>query len=405
MKYDFTSIIDRKGKDALSVENVGKIPGFAPDAPDDGFDLIPMWIADMNFATVPTIQSEIIERTKHPIFGYFEPKESYYSSIIDWHKKRNGIKNLTKECIGYENGVLGGVISALNIFCSKGDNVLVNSPSYVKYKTVLDNNGYKMILSEMKIDETGVYRMDYEDMEKKIIDNNIHVIIICSPHNPLGRVWKKDELIKAIEIFEKYDVNIISDEIWSDLILFGNKHIPIQSISDYSKNHTIAFYAPSKTFNLSGLVGAYHIIYNKTLRERYRKESSLTNYNEMNLLSMYSLIGAYKPEGHEWLDQLLKVLSENIDYSVSFINEHFEGVNVCKPEGTYMLFVDCTKWCEIHNKTIKDIEKEAWRVGVAFQDGTIFNGPCHFRMNVALPLSKVKEALNRLDKYVFNSKK
>ena len=404
MKYNFTEIIDRKGKDGLAIDNVGKMPGFAPDGPDKDFDLIPMWIADMNFATVPTIQTEIIKRMNHPIYGYFEPREEYYNAIIEWHKNRNGFKDLKAEYIGYENGVLGSVVSGLNIFCSKGDNVLVHSPIYVRYRNILDNNGYKLVTSEMKIDDKNVYRIDYEDMEKKIKEYKIHVLIFCSPHNPCGRVWEKEELLKISEICEKYDVNIISDEIWSDLILYNNKHIPFQMVSEYAKNHTISIYAPSKTFNISGIVGAYHIIYNKTLRDRYRKESSLSNYNEMNLLSMYSLIGAYKKEGYDWLEQLLKVLGENIEFAINFIKNHFEGINVCKPEGTYMIFVDCSKWCEKHNKTIDDIEKAAWKVGVSIQDGRIFGGKCHFRMNLALPLSRVEEAFNRLEKYVFNAK-
>ena len=404
MKYNFTEIIDRKGKDGLAIDNVGKMPGFAPDGPDKDFDLIPMWIADMNFATVPTIQTEIIKRMNHPIYGYFEPREEYYNAIIEWHKNRNGFKDLKAEYIGYENGVLGSVVSGLNIFCSKGDNVLVHSPIYVRYRNILDNNGYKLVTSEMKIDDKNVYRIDYEDMEKKIKEYKIHVLIFCSPHNPCGRVWEKEELLKISEICEKYDVNIISDEIWSDLILYNNKHIPFQMVSEYAKNHTISIYAPSKTFNISGIVGAYHIIYNKTLRDRYRKESSLSNYNEMNLLSMYSLIGAYKKEGYDWLEQLLKVLGENIEFAINFIKNHFEGINVCKPEGTYMIFVDCSKWCEKHNKTIDDIEKAAWKVGVSIQDGRIFGGKCHFRMNLALPLSRVEEAFNRLEKHVFNAK-
>ena len=284
----------------------------------------------------------------------------------------------------------------------KGDNVLIHSPIYVRYNSVLDNNGYKVITSEMKKDEKNIYRIDFEDMETKIKNFKIHVMIFCSPHNPCGRVWEKEELKKLSDLCEKYQISIISDEIWSDLILYNNKHIPFYTISDYAKNNTITLYAPSKTFNISGLVGAYHIIYNTKLRERYLKESSLCNYNEMNLLSMYSLIGAYKKEGYEWLEQLLKILEENIDYCVNYINEHFKGVNVSKPEGTYMLFVDCSEWCKLNKKTIDDVEKSAWRVGVSIQDGRIFNGPCHFRMNVALPLSKVKEALKRLDKYVFN---
>lgn len=405
MKYDFTSILDREGKDALAIDAIGKLPNFSPDPPEKGFDLIPMWVADMNFPTVPTVISSISERLKHPHFGYFLKRDEYTNSIIEWHQKRNGMKDLTKECIGYQNGVLGGIVSALNVFCSKGDKVLVHSPLYIGFKMILENNGYKIIKSDLKKDEKGIYRMDYEDMEEKIKKEKIHATIFCSPHNPCGRVWEKEEIIKAMEIFEKYDVYIAADEIWSDLILHNNKHIPIQLVNDYAKNHTIAFYSVSKTFNLSGLIGSYHIVYNKFLRDRLEKESSLCHYNDMNMLSMYALIGAYKPEGYEWVDELKKVLSGNMDFALNYIKEHFKGVTFSPPEGTYMLFLDCTEWCKENNKTIEEVEKAAWKVGVAIQDGKMFDGPCHLRINLALPFSRVKEAFERLDKYVFNAKK
>ena len=331
-------------------------------------------------------------------------RDEYTNSIIGWHQKRNGTKELTKELIGYQNGVLGVIVSALNIFCSKGDKVFVHSPLYIGFKMILENNGYKIITSDLIKDKKGIYRMDYEVMEKKIKENNIHATIFCSPHNPCGRVWEKEELVKAMQIFEKYDVNIAADEIWSDLILFKNKHIPTQSVNDYAKNHTIALYAVSKTFNLSGLIGSYHIVYNKYLRDRLEKESSLCHYNDMNMLSMYALIGAYKPEGHEWVDELNQVLSGNMKYAMNFIKEHFKGVTFSPPEGTYMLFLDCTDFCKEHNKTIEEIEKACWKVGVALQDGKMFNGPNHLRLNLALPFSRVKEAFERLDKYVFNPK-
>jgi cystathionine beta-lyase len=197
---------------------------------------------------------------------------------------------------------------------------------------------------------------------------------------------------------------VVSDEIWSDIILAGHKHIPTQSVSEDAKNRTVAVYAPSKTFNLAGLIGSYHIIYNKYLRERVEKESSLCHYNSMNVLSMHALIGAYKPEGYEWTDELCQVITGNIDFAVDYIRAHFDGVEVSRPEGTYMLFVDCTDWCEKHGKTIEDVEKAAWAVGVAVQDGRMFHGPCHIRINLALPLSRVKEAFERLNKYVFNAK-
>ena len=401
MTYDFTSIIDRQGKDAIAIDGLGQREWSAPDAPKEGFDPIPMWVADMNFPTVPTVPETIIERTKHPAYGYFSPREEYFQSIIRWHEKRNGVTGLKKEHIGYENGVLGGVISALNVLCSKGDNVLLHSPTYIGFTESLTNNGYHIVHSPLSPDKDRVYRMDFADMEKKITENHIHAAIFCSPHNPCGRVWERWEVEQAMELFRKHDVTVISDEIWSDIILEGHKHIPVQSVSEDARNRTIAFYAPSKTFNLAGLVGSYHIIYNRTLMERIEKESSLSHYNEMNVLSMYALIGAYKPEGYVWVDELCQTISGNVRFACDYIDQHFEGVSVSKPQGTYMLFLDCSKWCEAHGTTIDEVEKTGWDVGVAWQDGRRFHGPCHIRMNLALPLSRVQEAFERLRKYVF----
>lgn len=403
MKYDFVTIMDRRGKDAIAVDMLGKTPGFAPGAPKDGFDPIPMWVADMNFPALPTIREAIIERVKHPAFGYFNPTEEYFNSIIKWQETRNGVTGLTREHIGYENGVLGGVISALNVFCSKGDNVLVHLPTYIGFTNSLTNNGYHIVHSPLVKDENDVWRMDFEDMEHKIVEKKIHAAIMCNPHNPCGRVWERWELEKAMELYKKYDVFVVSDEIWSDLMLDGHKHTPTQSVSEDARKRTVALYAPSKTFNLAGLVGSYHIIYNKWIRDRVEKESSLAHYNEMNVLSMHALIGAYKPEGYEWVDELCQVLSGNVAFACDYIEKHFEGVKVSKPQGTYMLFVDCTEWCRTHGRTIEDVEHAAWDVGVAIQDGRMFHGPCHLRINLALPFERVKEAFDRLDKYVFHA--
>ena len=403
MKYDFTSILNRRDKDALAVDVLGKMPDMAPNPPKEGFDAIPMWVADMNFPVLPTIQEAMIARVKEPHFGYFQPRDEYFDSIIRWHKRRNGVTGLTRENIGYENGVLGGVVSALNVLCSKGDNVLVHSPTYIGFTKSLTNNGYHIVHSPLVKDDGGVWRMDFEDMERKIVENHIHAAIFCSPHNPCGRVWERWELEKVMELYRKYDIYVISDEIWSDIILSGHKHIPVQSVSEDARNRTVAFYAPSKTFNLAGLIGAYHIVYNKWIRERVEKESSLCHYNDMNILSMYALIGAYQPEGYEWADELCQVITGNVDFACDYIARRFEGVEVFKPEGTYMLYADCTKWCETHGKTLDEVEQAAWDVGAAIQDGRMFHGPCHLRINLALPLSRVQEAFDRLDKYVFNA--
>ena len=395
MKYDFTSIIDRQGKDAIAVDS-------PPGKPKEGFDLIPMWVADMNFATAPSIVQAISDRLAHPLFGYFEPRPEYYDAIINWQKVRNGVEGLLPEHIGYANGVLGGVVAAVNVMASRGDNILIHAPTYTGFTGVLTGNGYHLIHSQLVQDEQGIYRMDFEDMENKIVQHNIHCTVFCNPHNPCGRVWEAWEIEKAMELFKKYDVYVVSDEIWSDLILPGYKHTPTQSVSEDARMRTVAMYAPSKTFSLAGLVGSYQIIYNKWLRDRVNKEAGLSHYNNMNVLSMYALMGAYQPEGQQWLDELCQVLGENVDYACDYIHQHFEGVEVSKPQGTYMLWLDCTKWCASHGKSIADVIQTCYDVGVAISDGRGFHGPFHMRLNLALPMSRLREAMDRLDKYVFN---
>ena len=397
MKYDFTSIIDRRGKDAVAVD----YPPFEGAIAKEGFDTIPMWVADMNFATVPTIIQAMKERLDHPTFGYFEPRDEYFDSIIEWQTKRHQVQGLTKECIGYENGVLGGLMSAVDALCSRGEKILVHAPTYIGFTRTLTAAGYQLVHSYLKQDEQGVWRMDFDEMEAIIKREHIHMAILCSPHNPCGRVWERWELEKAMELYKKYDVYVFSDEIWSDIILEGHEHIPTQMVSEDAKNRTIALYAPSKTFNLAGLIGSYHIIYNSYLRDRVRKQSSLSHYNSMNVLSMHALIGAYKPEGYEWVDELCQVLTENVNYAYDFIRNNFEGVELFKPEGTYMLFLDCTKWCDKHGKTLDELLHAGAEVGVMWQDGRPFHGKCSIRVNLALPKSRVEEAFDRLKKYVF----
>ena len=399
MKYDFETLPDRRGMDAIALDAIGS-PG-APAGPKEGFDPIPMWVADMNFMACPAIQEAVIRRVRHPAFGYFEPSEDYYSAILRWQAKRNGVTGLEKKHIGYENGVLGGVVSTLNVLCSRGGSVLLQSPAYIGFTHVLENNGYRIVHNPLVQDEAGVWRMDYEDMERKIVENGVHAAIFCNPHNPCGRVWEPGEIRRAMEIFEKHRVWVVSDEIWSDLLLDGHRHTPAQSVSEYARTHTAAFYAPSKTFNLAGLVGSYHIIYDDWLRERQAKEASLSAYNSMNVLSMHALIGAYSPEGEAWVDELCAVLSGNVRFAVEHIRARWKGVTLQQPQGTYMLYLHCQDACLARGITMDELLRLGTDVGVAWQDGRPFGDPWSIRMNLALPLWKVKEAFDRLDRYVF----
>lgn len=401
MKYDFTTIMDRKGQDAIAVDAVGMFKSFGPGAPDEGFDVIPMWIADMNFLTCPSILEAMRQRIDQPHFGYFMTRPEYYDRIIQWHEKRNGVSGLSKDHIGYENGVLGGVASVLRAFACPGDKILVHSPTYIGFTRSLENAGYKIVTSPLKPDRMGVMRMDFFDMEMKIKFNDIRAVIFCSPHNPTGRVWEREELEQFMEMAKRLNVTVISDEIWSDLTLGKNKHIPLQSVSEDAKERTVALYAPSKTFNLAGLIGSYHIVYNEALHKRMKKESSLTHYNSINVLSMHALIGAYSKEGAEWVDELKEVLTANVKYAVKFIRKNFRGVSVQQPEGTYMLFLDCEEYCKEKNRTLDEVKNAGFEVGVLWQDGRPFHGPYHIRMNLALPTAKVEEAMERLKEYVF----
>lgn len=400
MKYNFTDIINREGKDAIAVD---KIP-FKDAAIKEGFSKIPMWVADMNFATVPTVQNAMIERIMHPTFGYFSPREEYFKAIIGWQKNKNGVQNLIKENIGYENGVLGCVASVLQAFTAPGEAVLLHSPTYIGFTRTIENNGRQIILSDLYQDSDGIWRMDYQDMDRKIKENKIQLCVFCSPHNPTGRVWEKEEIEKAMEVYKQNDCIVISDEIWSDIILEGNKHIPSQSVSEDARNRTIAIYAPSKTFNLAGLVGAYHIIYSRYLKNRIDKQSGLSHYNEINLLSMYALIGAYETEGYEWTEELCQVLTKNVNYACDYIAKHFNGIKLSKPEGTYMLYLDCEEWCNTHgNMQMDELICKGIEVGVIWQDGRPFHRPYAIRMNLALPYTLVVEAFDRLNQHVFNA--
>lgn len=402
MQYDFTSIIDRRGKDALAVDAVGDPRiSIAPEAPAEGFDLIPLWVADMNFPTLPDIQEAVIERARHPMFGYYLPSDAYYESILRWHAVRNGVTDIDRQAIGYENGVLGGLASAMQVLGGPGTRVLLHSPTYVGFTGTLKAGGYTIVHSPLKKDALGIWRMDLEDMAEKF-ESGIRILIFCSPHNPCGRVWEKEELEDMMDLCRRYDVTVISDEIWSDIILEGHRHIPTQSVSEDAAMRTVALYAPSKTFNLAGLIGAYHVIRNEDLRKKVRRQSAVSHYNEMNVLSMHALTAAYSDHGMEWVDQLRQAIGRNVDFSCGYIKKRFEGVSVSRPQGTYMLFADCTGWCRDHGKTIEDVEKAAWRVGCAVQDGRAFHGPCHLRINLASPFSRIEEAFDRLDRYVFN---
>ncbi len=398
MRFDFETVLDRTGKDSIAA-NPSEWYGINVET-REGFPRIPMWVADMDFVCCPAVTNAVAERLRYPNFGYFEPSDAYYDAIISWQRNRHGIE-VKREEIGYEGGVLGGLISALRVMCPDRGPVLLNSPTYIGFTNVLKTNEYQMILSPLKKDSQGIWRMDLEDMEKKIQQYGIRAAIVCNPYNPCGRVWTRQELKDMMDLFEKYGVQAVSDEIWSDLILKGHTHTPTHTVSEYARMHTVSEYALSKTFSLAGIVGSYHVIFNKELRDAVVKQSSYSHYNEMSVLWMHAVIGGLSSEGAAWTDEVCQVLTENISYAYDFITSHFPGVSVMKPEGTYMMFLDCTEYCDRTGTDMDTLLRKGVEYGVLWQDGRPFHGDHSIRMNLAVPFSLVKEAFDRLDRYVF----
>ena len=394
--YDFTTVLNRRGQDCIAA-NICPIEGVTTR---EGFDEIPLWVADMSFPTAPAILEALRQRLEFPNLGYYQMPDAWYEAIIRWQQRRNGVQGLAREHIGYENGVLGGVSAAVQLLTRPGEPILLHAPTYIGFTHVLETLGRRIVHSELKRDGDGVWRMDYADMEKKLREEHIHTAILCSPHNPTGRVWERWELERAMELFERCGVTVISDEIWSDLILPGHTHIPTQSISEDARKRTIAFYAPSKTFSLAGLVGSYHIVYDDALRDALRRQSALSHYNSGSVPSVYALIAAYD-KSEDWLGELCRVIDGNMRYACDFIAQNFPGVRVMRSEGTYMLFLDCGDYCRAHGVSIGELLRRGAEVGVWWQNGEPFCFPNSIRMNLALPLSQLQKAMARLKEYVF----
>ena len=391
MTYDFHTVLDRRGQNIIAADVVP----FRDAEVAEGVEPIPMWIADMSFPTAPCILQAIEKRLQFPNFGYFSTPQAYYQAICDWHRERKGVTDLLPEHIGYENGVLGGVSTAIRMLTTPGDKILLHAPTYVGFTHVLENTGRTAVHTDLVRDENGIWRMDYEDMDRKLKEHRIHLAIFCSPHNPTGRVWERWEIEKAMEVYARNDCIVISDEIWSDILMPGVRHIPTQTVSEDAKQRTIAFYAPSKTFSLAGLIGSYHVVYNPRLRDRLRRESESTHYNSQNVLSMAGLIGAYR-KGGPWVDEMCAVVDGNLRYACDYIEANFPGVRVMRPQGTYMLFLDCGDWCREHGVKIDELLARGVRAGVVWQNGESFFWPDSIRMNLALPFSLLQEAFDRL---------
>lgn len=390
MNYDFDKVFNRKENDSVKWDfpQNEKCPVYTPSK-----DIIPMWIADMDFAAPTCVIDAIKERCDHPLFGYFHLPQRYFDAIINWQKSRFGVTyDIQNENITYQNSVVGGVTSFISAYTLPGESILIHSSTYNGFQNIAKSIGRNLCTSDLVKDELGVFRMNFDDMELKIKNNRISSFVFCSPHNPTGRVWEKWELEKMIDLCAKYDVKIISDEIWADFIVDETcEFIPTQSVNEVGKNITMALYAPSKTFNLAGLVGAYSIIYNSAMIGKIAKASESTYYNMPNVLSCHSLIGGYE-NGSNWVDELNVYIRKNQEYVVNFVNENLKGLKAYLPQSTYLL------WIEIIDteKDFSEVFEEILATGVLPSSGQTYLQDNYLRFNVACPRTLCVEAMERL---------
>jgi cystathionine beta-lyase len=383
MKYDFDKVILRNGTNALKWDGLDKTFGTA--------DILPMWVADMDFEAPQPIIDAVVKRAQHGIYGYTEKPESFYSSISSWMKKRHGWQ-IDNKWIEVSAGVVPAISLSILSYSEPGDKILLQSPVYYPFFSAIESNNRVMVNNQL-IYENHQYKIDFNDLESKL-KTGVKVIILCNPHNPVGRVWSREELEKIGELCIRYNVIIVSDEIHSDLIFGKHTHIPIASISEELAERTVTCMAPSKTFNIAGLYTSAVIISDDTLRGEFKNTMNRLNAEAKNLFGIIALEAAYT-YGEEWLEQALPYLEGNLDFLVDYFATKIPKIKVSKPQGTYLAWLNCRE-LGMNQKDLVDFFIHKAKVGL--NDGAVFGsgGEGFMRLNAACPRSLLEKGLKRI---------
>ncbi|MBC2581042.1 MalY/PatB family protein [Clostridium sp. DJ247] len=387
MIYDFDKIIHRKNTNCVKWDAVERIYGDK--------DVIPMWIADMDFQVAEPIARAVEKRAQHAIYGYSLKDKEYNEAVVNWMKKRHNW-DIKTQWITFTPGVVPALNFIVRGFTSPGDEVIIQTPVYHPFYDAIKNNGAQIVKNPLKY-EDGKYYMDFEDLKNKITDRT-KLLILSNPHNPVGRVWTKEELTHLGEICLRNNILVISDEIHFDLVYKGFKHTVFASISEEFAQNSIICTAPSKTFNIAGLQVSNIIIPNTKLRKAFRTEIENSGIDEPNAFATDALKAAYN-EGEEWLEQLMEYLEGNIDYLLQFFQEKIPKLKVIKPEGTYLVWIDCSE-LNMNRDELKEFFVKKVKLG--FSNGIMFGeeGAQFQRINVACPRSVLKDALERIEREV-----
>jgi len=387
MKYNFDKIIPRENTNCVKYDLRKALFGTE--------EVIPLWVADMDFETPDFIREAIIKRASHPIYGYTFRSDTFSNSVVEWMEKRH-YWNIQKEWVSFSPGVVPALNMAVLTYTNPGDKVIVQPPVYFPFFTAVKNHGRELVYNQL-IEKDGHYEMDFEDLENKI-DDKTKLLLLCHPHNPVGRLWSKPELEKLVEICANHNILIISDEIHSDLMLNGNVHIPLASLSEKAADISLTCIAPSKTFNLAGLGTSALIIPNEALKKEYVKTLDNLHVGMGNLFGIVSMEAAYN-QGEEWLEQLLSYLSDNHTILCDFISARIPKIKVIKAEATYLIWLDCRE-LGFSNKELKSFMIE--KAGIGLNDGSTFGpgGDGFQRINIALPREILVQALEKLEKAI-----
>lgn len=358
-------------------------------------ELWPMWVADMDFKPPQAVLDEIKQRVDHGIFGYTFVPKSTYQSIQEWLKKRHGWE-ISLSSLLYTNGVVQAISTAIQSFTSPVDKILIQTPVYNPFFEMIERNGRAIVHSPLQL-VNGRYEIDFTSIENELM-NGCKLFLLCSPHNPAGRVWTKEELIKLGNLCLKYQCLILSDEIHSDIVYKDYKHYPIASLSPEFSNQTITCIAPSKTFNLAGLQASVVIIENEELRNQFSETQKMQGFSSLNTFGIIGMEAAYR-EGEEWLEQLIDYIGENKNYTMEFLKKHLPEIKCVKPEGTYLLWFDCRALSiddnQLHELFIQK-GKLALEPGIKYGPG----GEGFMRMNIACPREVLIEGLTRLKRAI-----
>ncbi len=384
MKYNFDEIIDRSGTNCIKTDKLNTVFGRS--------DLTPLWVADMDFLSPPAVTEALTKRTEHGVFGYTMDYDSYYNSIMGWLDRKHDYK-VEKEELTFVPGVVKGFAFAIDTFTLEKDNIIIQPPVYHPFKLVTEAMN-RTIIKNPLILENGEYSMDFDGLKSIITEQECKMLIFCSPHNPVGRVWKKEELEELAEICYDNNILVVSDEIHADFTFNGHKHLPFATVSEKARENSITLMAPSKTFNIAGIVSSFAITHNKQIREKFMNYLTPRELNQGTLYAYAATEAAYN-HGEEWLEQVTDYVQKNMEFVTEYLKDNIPQIKPIEMESTFLMWLDCRDLGLSHNKVVDLFVNKA---KLALNSGAMFGdeGKGFMRLNVGSPLSILKKAMEDL---------